>query len=66
VNVTIYQLRRWWLRRSLAVCNHRLRELDRIVERERQAVLYHEQRLNAALRDLEVRRHFDRLAKAAR
>jgi hypothetical protein len=56
-------VKRWWLKRQLALCRYRLAELDRIVERERHAVLYQEQHLNAALRDLEVRQHFKRLAR---
>ena len=62
----LYQIRRAWLRRSIAVCRYRLAELDRIVERERICIEYQEEQLNRRLRELETRSHFDKLARGMR
>lgn len=58
-----YHIRRWWYKRSLAVCAYRLHELERIVQRESECIRYEEARLSQALMDLETRRHFERMAR---
>lgn len=62
----LYQVRRAWLRRGIAVCHYRLAELDRLVERERCVIEYQEEMLNRRLRELETRSHFDKLARGVR
>lgn len=59
----LYLIRRWWLKRSIRLCQWRREELSRVVIREREMIAYEEHQLNQRLRELQSRHLQSRLAR---